>query len=219
MTREVKMIKHKQIIENSNKRYDERSEQFPLTSSAVFWDDAQTQYLRFHEIVKHLSMESDSTVLDIGCGHAELYKYLNFNGFRGQYKGIDINENLLVQAQTLYPKIEVEKLDILEQEISEKFDYIVLSGLFNLNYGQDIQWVEKMLSAMYGLANKKVVFNAISTYVNFKQEEMFYIDPLEILDFALKNLSSRISLEHGVLPYNYLVVIEKDNNWKSINSL
>jgi len=213
------MIKHKQIIENSNKRYDERSEQFPLSSSAVFWDDSQTQYLRFHEIVKHLSMEPDSTVLDIGCGNAELYKYLNFNGFRGQYKGIDINENLLVQAQTLYPKIEVEKLDILEQEISEKFDYIVLSGLFNLNYGQDIQWVEKMLSAMYDLASKKVIFNAISTYVNFKQEEMFYIDPLEIVDFALKNLSSRISLEHGVLPYNYLVVVEKDNNWKSINSL
>jgi len=213
------MTKHKQIIENSNKHYDERSEQFPLTSSAVFWDDPQTQYLRFHEIVKHLSMESDSTVLDIGCGNAALYKYLNFNGFRGQYKGLDINESLLVQAQTLYPKIDVQKLDILEQEISGKFDYVVLSGLFNMNYGQDMSWVEKMLAAMYGLASKKMVFNAISTYVNFKQEAMFYLDPLAIMDFSLKNLSSRVTLEHGVLPYNYLMVIEKDKNWESIKCL
>jgi len=213
------MTKHKQIIENSNKRYDESSEQFPFTSSAVFWDDPQTQYLRFHEIVKHLSLESDSTVLDIGCGNAELYKYLNFSGFRGQYKGVDINESLLVQAQTLYPNIDVQKLDILEQAMSGKFDYVVISGLFNLNYGQDMQWVEKMLVAMYDLASKKVIFNAISTYVNFKQEEMFYLDPLAIMDFSLKNLSSRISLEHGVLPYNYLMVIEKGENWKSINNL
>jgi len=213
------MTKHKQIIENSNKRYDESSEQFPFTSSAVFWDDLQTQYLRFHEIVKHLSLASDSKVLDIGCGNAELYKYLNFSGFRGQYKGVDINESLLVQAQTLYPNIDVQKIDILEQAMSGKFDYVVISGLFNLNYGQDMQWVEKMLSAMYRLASKKVIFNAISTYVNFKQEEMFYLDPLAIMDFSLKNLSSRISLEHGVLPYNYLMVIEKGENWKSINNL
>lgn len=212
-------MEYTKVIKNSNKRYDERGEKYPFSSKAVFWDDPQTQYLRFHEIIKHLSLEVNSTILDIGCGNAELYKYLNFNGFKGYYKGLDINQCLLDQAIHLYPKINVEKIDILEQEISDSFDYVVLSGLFNLNYGQDIVWVEKMLTSMFALANKKVVFNAISTYVNFQQDEMFYINPTSILDFVLKNLSSHVTLEHGFLPYNFLISIDKTKPWKSINAL
>ncbi|BCG62732.1 MAG: hypothetical protein methR_P0382 [Methyloprofundus sp.] len=210
-------MQHQDIIDNSNKQYDQRGKQYPGTSKAVFWDDQQTQYLRFHEIVKHMDLGEHSTVLDVGCGNAELYKYLNFNGFKGEYKGYDINEELLNQARKMYPDIVVAKLDILAEPINERFDYVVLSGLFNLNYGQNIEWVEQMLTVMYGLANKKMIFNAISSYVNYQQDEMFYINPSTLLDFVLRNLSTQVVLEHGALPYNYLMAVDNSKNWQSLN--
>lgn len=210
-------MKHKQITEVSNNYYNQRSKQYPCTSKAVFWDDQQTQYLRFHEIVKHIDLDADSTILDVGCGNAELYKYLNFNGFKGQYKGYDINQELLSQASQMYPGIDVEEVDILGQNVEQRFDYVVVSGLFNLNYGQTMAWVEQMLVALYGLARKKVIFNAISSYVNFKQDEMFYINPTTLLDFVLRQLSSQVVLEHGILPYYYLIAIDKSKNWQSLN--
>jgi len=211
-------MKHTQILQKANQYYDQRGKQYPFTSKAVFWDDEQTQYLRFHEIVKHLNLDENVTILDVGCGNAELYKYLNFNGFKGCYKGYDINKELLDQAKKIYQDIDVENVDILNHPVTKRFDYVVVSGLFNLNYGQTIRWVEEMLSALFHLANKKVVFNAISSHVNFKQKEMFYINPANILDFILNNLSSEVVLEHGVLPYNYLVAIHKSKNWVSIHT-
>ncbi len=211
------MQQQQAIIDNANKQYNRRSQQYPGTAKAVFWDNQQTQYLRFHEIVKQMDLGACCTVLDVGCGNAELYKYLNFNGFKGQYRGWDINEALLNQARQMYPDIAVAKVDILAQPVTERFDYVVLSGLFNLNYGQDMAWVEQMLTAMFALTNKKMIFNAISSYVNYRQDEMFYINPTVILDFILRHLSTQVVLEHGTLPYNYLVAVDASRDWQSID--
>ncbi len=78
-------------------------------------------------------------------------------------------------------------------------------------------WGEQMLVALFNLCRKKLIFNAISTHVNFRQEEMFYLDPAQTLQFVLENLSSQCVLEHGALPYNYLVAISKSKNWQSIS--
>ncbi len=215
MTDNIKPL-HEQLIEKSNQLYDKRGQKYPFTSKAVCWDNPQTQYFRFHEIARHLSMDEDRSVLDVGCGNAEFYQFLNFSGFKGQYRGYDINQELLSQARKRYPGIVVEQVDILTQEVDEQFDYVVVSGLFNLNFGQTEAWVEQMLTELFKLCRKKLIFNAISTHVNFQQEEMFYLDPARILQFVLQNLSSQCVLEHGALPYNYVVAISKGNNWQSI---
>ena len=215
MTDKIKPL-HEQLIRNSNQLYDNRGSKYAYTSKAVFWDNPQTQYFRFHEIARHMVMDDENTVLDVGCGNAEFYRFLNFSGFKGQYRGYDINQELLSQARKIYPGIAVEEVDILAQEVTDRFDYVVVSGLFNLNFGQTEAWVEQMLTALFKLCRKKLIFNAISTHVNFQQEEMFYLDPARILQFVLQNLSSQCVLEHGALPYNYVVAISKDKNWQSI---
>ncbi len=50
-------LSHEQLIKDSNERYDQRGKQYPYTAKVVFWDDRHTQYLRFHGIAKHLSMD------------------------------------------------------------------------------------------------------------------------------------------------------------------
>ena len=132
--------------------------------------------------------------------------------------GYDINETLINAAKTTYSKHSdcFKVVDILNDEVNQTFDYVVLSGLFNSNYGQDFQWVCTFIEKMYALSNKKVIFNAISTYTNFKEETMYYIDPLQISDFIIKNLSSEMILEHGQIPYNFQIIINKESAWESL---
>jgi SAM-dependent methyltransferase len=206
------------IIKNSNKIYNEAVKKYGNNSSAVLWNDQQTQYLRFNEILNFINLDDNISILDIGCGNAELYRFLNFNGFRGSYTGFDINDNLLSQAKQNYTNIDVQNIDILTTSNIKQYDYVVLSGLFNCNYGQDINWVFKMIEKMYEISKKKIIFNAITSYVNYKDDCMIYLDPKEILDYSIKNISSEISLIHGKLPYNYTVCISKQKSWTSISN-
>jgi len=211
------MKNHSLIINRSNEIYDESSEKFGHCSSAVLWDDQQSQYIRFGQILKHIDFDENTSILDVGCGNAELYKFLNFNGFKGTYTGFDINDTLLEQAKIQYKNIDCQNVDILNQNINKKYDYVVVSGLFNSNYGQDINWIFEMIKALDQFSNKKIIFNAISNYVNFKDESLFYIDPKEILDFSIQNISSNVSIIHGELPYNFTCIIDKSQQWKSLN--
>jgi cyclopropane fatty-acyl-phospholipid synthase-like methyltransferase len=191
-----------------------------ISSKSVLWDDPQTQYLRFYELVKNLDLNDHrKTVLDVGCGNGELYKFLNFVGCRGRYVGYDINEMLLDQARNRFQGIDVQSRDIMIEDITQRFDYVVPSGLFNINVGQSSDWIKNFLEKMYALSNEVLVFNMISTHVTYRDEGMFYMDPAEVLSFCISNLSKRTTLAHHNLPYNYTVTVYKDETWTSVREV
>lgn len=211
-------------LDNINARqiekYNAVAEKCGISSKSVLWDDPQTQYLRFQEITKQLDMnDSNNTLLDIGCGNGELFKYLNFHGYRGRYVGYDINEVLLSQARQRFQNIEVHCKDILAEDPTQRFDYVVLSGLFNVNVGQTQEWVDSFIKRMFALTNQIMVFNMISTHVTYRDEGMYYRDPSEMLTFCISNLSKRTTLAHHNLPYNYTVAVFKDESWSSVREV
>jgi SAM-dependent methyltransferase len=209
---------HHQIMKASNQVYNKSARQHKINSNAVLWSDPQTQYLRFAELIKYLDLGgTDKTILDVGCGNGEFYKFLNFMGFRGQYTGYDINDLLLKQARQQFSHINVQHVDILSDKISKRFDYVVMSGLFNLNMGQTSAWVHEFINKIFLLCKEVTVFNAITTQVNHNSEKMFYLDPAETFSFCIRHLSPRVTLAHHHLPYNYTMAIYKETKWVSIN--
>ncbi|MGG2324773.1 hypothetical protein, partial [Salmonella enterica] len=82
--------------------------------------------------------------------------------------------------------IEVSVVDIIESEPLEYFDYVLMSGVFNTNVGQDLKWIKTFVTKMYNLCTNHIAFNAISTFVNHKDQNMFYVDPLEITKFCIE---------------------------------
>lgn len=196
--------------------YNKVADKHGISSRAVLLDDPQSQYLRFSELIKSLDFnDSGKTLLDVGCGNGELYKCLNFMGYRGRYIGYDINEKLLDQARRRFSDIDVRCKDIMSEELEQRFDYVVLSGLFNVNVGQSTSWVYDFLKKMFALCDGIMVFNMISTHVTFRDEGMFYMNPAEVLSFCIENLSKRTTLAHHNLPYNYTVTVFKNDLWKS----
>lgn len=207
-----KLINKRQI-----EKYNAAAKENGISSKAVLWGDPQTQYLRFYEIAKHLDLNCrKKTLLDLGCGNGEFYKFLNFLGFRGSYVGYDINEMLLVQARNRFENIDVQNRDIMIEDVDPHFDYVVLSGLFNVNVGQTSDWIYAFLKKMYALSSELMVFNMISTYVTYRDGGMFYMNPAEALSFCIENLSRRTTLTHHNLPYNYTVAVFRDESWSSV---
>lgn len=211
------MSNHEKVLAKSVEVYNAVVDKHGISSKATLCDDPQRQYLRFYEIIKFLDLnDGKKTLLDVGCGNGELYKFLNFLGYRGRYTGYDINEKLLAQARVRFAEINVQKKDIMCDETKQRYDYVVLSGLFNVNVGQTQDWVYGFMRKMFELCTDVTVFNMISTHVTFLEEQMFYMNPAEVLTFCIENLSKRTTLAHHNLPYNYTVCVFRDELWNSV---
>lgn len=206
---------YEQLIVKNNTIYNQAHNK-PTFNERVLWDDAQKQIARFDEIYNFIGSGSES-IIDIGCGNGELLSYIHKLGHTGSYSGIDVNENLITEAKERFKQYDFHLLNILEDGVNFQADNTVISGLFNLNFGQDLEFIQKMLKKAYELSDKKLIFNAISTHVNYTDGSMFYIDPSKILDFCIEELSPIVTIRHGYLSHNYTVCVEKSQLSKKLN--
>lgn len=196
--------------------YDQSVAEFGDSSRAVLLNNPQSQYLRFFQLIKSINVQdTDISILDVGCGNGELYKFLHFCGFRGTYTGIDINENLLSIARAKFSgeNIKFLRVDLLEDNFEPCFDYVLMSGLFNSNYGQNFSWICRFTEAMYKRCKKATIFNMISSNVNFRDEVLYYVSPSELLAYAISNVTPSVSLIHNEPPYNFQIELKRTANW------
>jgi SAM-dependent methyltransferase len=206
---------HRELINKNNEIYNcVQGKATP--NERVLWDDAQKQAFRFNEIYSFVNNHT-SSIIDIGCGNGELLPFMNRIGHIGDYVGIDVNKNLISEARNRFPKYTFHLINILEENPVFKSDNVIISGLFNVNFGQDIEFIKQILKKAYEMSTKRLIFNAISTHVNYTDSKMFYIDPSEILRFCIEELSPVTTVKHGYLSHNYTVCIDKEYQWKSIN--
>lgn len=189
----------------------------------VLGSDAHRQYMRFSEIVEFIPGIADTklSILDVGCGNGEFYEYLNFRGFHGRYVGIDINEKLVNEANERFPESRFPGTSFKVGEIFASdvgtHDFVVCSGLFNIDVGQTTEFHEAIVEAMFKAAKNAAIFNAVTTFTSFKAESMYYIDVRDLINFVVTSVSPRFQLRHHFLPYNYTMAIYQPSGWLSIS--
>jgi SAM-dependent methyltransferase len=135
------------------------------------------------------------SVLDLGCGLGAMYPLLRdrFPGIR--YEGIDLVPEAVAFAGGKYPDARFRVVNLLEETILERYDYVLSSGVFN-NAMAEGSFLEPLLERAWEVTLRGLGFNFISTHVNQTQPEMAYHDPAAVLDFCLRRLSRRATLQH-----------------------
>lgn len=190
-------------------RYSARLRQHGYSPQTLGWGAHGRQDVRFRVLAEPALQRPDCSVLDVGCGFADLHDFLTQCGWRGTYTGIDIVPDLLDVARQRHPDLDLHELDLIaDSEQLTPHDFVIASGVFNaqLKVSDNTRHIATALATMHGLARVAVAVDFLSTYVDFQKPEHWHTDPGWALSTA-RRLSRRVALRHDYLPYEFALFI------------
>jgi len=194
-------------------RYEKRLKEFGYSPAALGWGVHGRQEIRFQVLAEAALAAPESSVLDVGCGFADLYDFLTDHGWKGQYTGIDIVPGLLRIARERRPGLDVREADITDEGASiGEYDFVISSGTFNaaLPSGDNASHIETALRRMFSHARKAVCVDFLSSYVDFQKPGAHHTDPAWALA-TCKRLTRRVALRHDYMPYEFSVFLLRDD--------
>jgi SAM-dependent methyltransferase len=179
---------------------------------ACSWRNEDVARRNFAAVSQVFAHESEPfSVYEIGCGFATLRDFLAEHFPLAAYSGSDLLAEMIERAKARDPAANVEQRDILTNPPAKRFDYVVISGLFNLRmHNEDAAWfefVKKMLKSAYALAEKGLASNFLTSYVDFKRELGYYQDPSAVFDFAQRELSRFSEIRHSYYPWEFTLFV------------
>ena len=174
------------------------------------WGSATSQQDRFRVLCEIGNFDNKS-LLDVGCGFGDLYLFLKEqNILPKQYTGIDVNPQMIATAKLRVPEATFRVEDILDDNLKERYDYAVASGIFSLETPNWGIITAKIISKMYQLSRIGVGVNFLSSLTPGKKfVDMHYAHPSDIFNLVCPNLSTRIVLRHDYRPNDFTVYIYK----------
>jgi len=137
-----------------------------------------------------------ASVLDVGSGLGDMYPYLRARYPTARYHGVDVVPEMVQCAAAKYPEVPFEVANLLEAPLGRRFDYVLLSVVFNNAIPDPTGFLEALIARAWEHADRGLAFNFLSTHVNFVEPTMAYHDPARVLDFCVRTLSRRVRLEH-----------------------
>ncbi len=96
-----------------------------LAPKRLKWKKRNSFYHKLLERYFSFYIPPDSKVLEIGCGTGELLNYIKPK----EGLGIDFSENMIQIAKQKFPNLNFSADDIENLNVSEKYDYIIISDL------------------------------------------------------------------------------------------
>lgn len=186
----VKCSEKEKIIKNYRDLFQEHGE----GPSVGQWSE-EGQRFRFSKLVQIADLRGKS-VLEIGCGIGDFYPFLR--GLFGEvaYVGIDIVPELIDYAAKKYPEATFHCLDLLEDDFSGDFDYVLISGVFNNEIKDATEFLYRLATEAFKLCRTGLGFNFTSSYASRYDRGHAYHDPVAILRFCLENLSTKVTVAH-----------------------
>lgn len=197
--------------------YEKSLSDHGLSSKGVGWKDEASQLLRFEKlayVLNHLGDAEEISVNDFGCGYGAMFKYLDElpNVRLAKYYGYDISEEMLAAAKRVIA--DERAILIRSSGVTNEADFSFVSGTFNVRLeASDEVWAEHIKEILINLSEKSrrgFAFNLFSTYVDWKQDNLYYADAFTFFDFCKRNISPYVSLLHDYPLYEWTIVVRKD---------
>lgn len=126
----------------------------PVNSWASFnWDYKYRQNL----VTLIMNHSMGGSVLDVGCLQGQYIQKIRSVGFRGKYKGIDINPEFIAVCKRNQPDESFEVGDVLElKEAHDSWDMVVCSHVLDHLY-----YLERPMHELFRVAKRYVVLGVM----------------------------------------------------------
>jgi SAM-dependent methyltransferase len=197
--------------------YTDNLAQHGLASQSVGWRDEASQRLRFDKLAMVLDgadPQQPISVSDFGCGYGAMFSHLDERNRPPieRYVGYDISEPMLEAAARHCDDSRV--VLVQGSEPSEITDYAFVSGTFNVRMGaSDEAWeshVHDTLVALAGSVRRGLAFNLLTSYVDWRQEDLYYADPRKFFHFCRRELARYVTLVHDYPLYEWTILVHKE---------
>ena len=189
-------------------RYNKRLEEYGYNPKTLGWLKGR-QGIRFSALTS-IGELNKCSVLDVGCGFGDLYKFLKLKKDTVKYTGLELNPKLIEIGKRQYPKANLKKFDIEKDRIVNDFDWIIVSGLFNYKKKNPYTHIEKSLRKLFKNCKKGIAVDFMSTYVDYKDKETNYVSPEKLFSIC-KKICKRVSIRSDYMPYEFCIYLYKNN--------
>jgi SAM-dependent methyltransferase len=202
------MSKNKYLIDLYTNHY----KTYGATPQGLGWGEKDRVALRY-QILTSLWDLGNSTVLDVGCGFGDFYKFIVTQKTKHiQFTGIDINPAFITIAKERNPKGIFHVLDLAEDSSTDKYDYVFASGIFNDRIQNANNRIIKMLKAIDSHSKKGFAVNFLSSKVDYKLPHAHHTDPAWALG-ACYAFSNNIILRNDYMPFEFTIFVNKDEKF------
>lgn len=208
-----------QISEVLKRHYRATYYQHGNTSQGVDWGADQINVYSRHEAMLeciHSSIHKKS-LLDVGCGYGALLETINRNRLNIDYTGIDLVEEMIVNAARRMPEQNWICSDFMEWRPDRKYDYVVANGILTQKLSASTlamnKYAQALILKMFEVCRIGISFNLMSTFVNFQKDNLYYRCPAEMLAWCMAEVSPHARLNASYKPwYEYTVTLFRGIN-------
>ena len=187
------------------RRYQQRIAQHGVTFASLNSGSEEKQRLR-HSIHASALRGDRPAILEIGCGLGCFYKYLTGQQKQCSYTGYDIVPEYIEECGRLYPEAQFRLRNVFTEGIEGHYDTVVMSQVLNNHYEKSdnmrVMW--DALDLAFRHTRVSVSVDMLSTYVDFRNSELFYYSPEEIFRLA-KEIAPRVVLRHDYRAFEFCV--------------
>ncbi len=177
------------------------------TPGALGWK-AEEDHDRRLAIFSQLGNFNGRSVLDVGCGHCDLYRVLSETYTRFSYTGIDQMQPFLEVANHRFANtagVELLLGDFTEDALPCA-DFVVASGALSYRCAEK-NFIYKMIDKLYGHCRMGFGFNLLAA-VDYAEGLLVAYDPDAILAYC-KTLSSRVELVNESVGNDFTLFLRK----------
>lgn len=190
------------ILQTVARYYGERLAAHGPTPQGVDWSSAESQALRFQQLLRLCESRLRFTLNDYGCGYGALAAYLARAGIPASYCGFDIAPAMLAQARRQPCALPACHF-VSDEAALPVADYTVASGIFNVRlHIPDGEWeayMHHIVARLAALSTRGFAFNALSRYTPpaERHPRLYYADPLAWFDHCKRYISPYVTLLHA----------------------
>lgn len=196
------------VLDRVRAHYEGSLAEHGASARGVGWPDPEGQTLRFERLARVLDGASGPVrVADLGCGYGALFEFLDPRV--ASYHGYDLSPAMVAEARRRVP--DPRAVFVVGDAVGEDVDYGFASGTFNVRLGAaPAEWdayVRAALSDLWSRCERGMAFNLMTTYVDWRSDDLFYADPADYLAFCQRELSPRVTLQHDYGLYEWTMTV------------
>jgi len=165
--------KHYIFYKESIKKYS------PFSVKALRWNSKESQLVRFRSLLR-LGDFQNKSLLDVGCGIADLFFFLKENSFNIKYTGIEILKEFFDTAKIRlngYENINLINNDFFNHKFTNSYDFTICNGSLNLKEDDNYRLLFDFINKSISITNNAIGVTLLKEADGYiKDERLFHYD-------------------------------------------